>query len=103
MREEFNNFPGSDEFLPRLGQLAPDAQFLDLPHEQASFWQNDPATCVVALDLQVLDPYEVGYQTAGIGKLATELGADEFDFCVVGHREDGKFVKTHLIFRLWWD
>lgn len=90
--EEFNNCPGADRIRKELYErnLNSYLDFVDLPQEIASYYENDPATLVIAIK-----EGPTGLQVAlALGQIAVDYAADEFHWKVI----DGKYV-----IRLWWD
>lgn len=101
--DEFNNCPGPKTLLKGLESHAPHAEIRDLRSPHCPYWTNDRDTLVVTLDYQNLGTRTIMSETAGLGKMATDLHADEFDHRLVGIFEGDKYVPTHMVFRIWWD
>lgn len=90
--EEFNNCPGAERIKQELYSLSlnPYLELVDLPQQLTSYWENDPATLVIAVRE---GPTETQVALA-LGQIAVEFSADEFNWKTV----DGKYIV-----RLWWD
>lgn len=89
IREEFNDCPGGDKIKQYIydHNLKESFDYVDV--EGRNFWDNDEATMVVALKLNA-SPRAM----LGLGKLSTELNADEYDFFS---------INGVIVVRIWWD
>ncbi len=89
---EFNNCLGTERIKQELYSLnlTPYFEVVDLPQQLATYWENDPATLVIAIKE---GPTEAQVALA-LGQIAVDFSADEFNWKAV----DGKYIV-----RLWWD
>ncbi len=90
--EEFNDCPGAQPIKDYLNEekLHPYIEIVDLDHRLGSYFENDPATLVIA----IIQGATEARTALAIGQIATHYQADEFHWKVV----EGVFVV-----RLWWD
>ena len=92
--EEFNDCPGGYEVKKALDELVTVYNFVDVDESATPYWQNDSATLVIGW---IIGDNELE-RALGLGKVAKECRADEFDYMVVPVM-GGKM----LVVRMWWD